>query len=422
MIRKRTSKSVARRHDLNYFKKGSPIRNWQWRIAVFALVAALLWLGLSSWRSAGAFSAGPVAAPHAVFGQKCETCHTPVIRGAGWLPVIGARHHVPDSACLSCHQVGPHHAQAATETKKCSTCHIEHVGAMHMASAPVSGCTQCHADLQTNGRPPAVATRIESFTKGHPEFRVLRAASVEVRAAAYGLKFDHKEHLAKDLVGPNGSVVTLECASCHRLSEHGERGTEWSGRMAPVDFDRSCRSCHSLEFDKRTAEQAPHADAATVLKFVQAKMESVAPHDEAALVNAETIVFRQKCALCHTVSGSGTLPRAVSTPLQVPAIAPARQPERFFSAAIFSHNAHGAVQCVECHAAALGSSSGKDNLLPGIATCQRCHDGQSNPQGTVGAGHAESGCSLCHEYHEGGRMHPDHMTPAYRIEELTRGR
>lgn len=422
MIRKRTSKSIAKRHDLNYFKKGSPIRNWQWRIAVVALAIALAWLGISSWRGASAFSAGPVSAPHAVFGQKCVVCHTPVVRGAGWLPVIGARHHVPDTACLSCHQVGQHHTDVAAGAKACSTCHIEHVGAMHLAAAPVHGCTQCHAALETSGRPPAIATKIESFTKGHPEFRVLRTATLEVREAAYGLKFNHQEHLAKGLTGPNGAQVTLECASCHRLSEHGPRGTEWSGRMAPVNFDRSCRSCHSLEFDKRTSVQAPHADAATVLTFVQTKMNEVAPHDDVALVSAETIVFRQKCALCHAVSGAGSLPRAIRTAQEVPVIAPAKQPEKFFTSAIFSHNAHGAVQCAECHAAALGSTSGKDNLLPRIAVCQQCHDGQSNPQGTVAAGHAESGCSLCHEYHQGGRQHPDRMTPAYRIDELTRGR
>jgi hypothetical protein len=414
-IRKRTSKSVAKRHDLDYFKKGSPIRLWQWRLALVALIAAAIWLAFSTSRNATAFSAGPVSAPHAVFGQKCDTCHKPVIPGAGWLPVIGARHNVPDSACLSCHQVGPHHADVATGTKSCSSCHIEHIGAMHLASAPVKGCTQCHANLETRGGLPTVATHIESFTHGHPDFRALRDASAETRDAAFGLKFDHEDHLKKNLTGPYGIKTTLDCASCHTISDMGVRGTAESGRMAPVDFDRSCRSCHSLEFDRRVVEQTPHTDAATVLGFVQEKMAFVAPGDDAALVSAETIVFREKCALCHTVAGAEDLPRALAT---VPAIAPAKQPERFFTAAIFSHSAHGAVQCFECHTAALASTSGKDLLLPGIATCQRCHDGQSNPQGPLPAGHAESGCSLCHTYHEGGRQHAAKTSPAFRIDEL----
>ena len=43
-IRKRTTKLLARRHDLDYFKKGSPIRLWQWRLAAVLLVAAALWI------------------------------------------------------------------------------------------------------------------------------------------------------------------------------------------------------------------------------------------------------------------------------------------------------------------------------------------------------------------------------------------
>jgi ribosomal protein S27E len=202
----------------------------------------------------------------------------------------------------------------------------------------------------------------------------------------------------------------------------GERGTAMSGHMAEVDYDRSCRSCHSLEFDNRVAEQAPHTDAATVLKFVQQKMATAAPGDDAALVKAETIVFRDKCALCHTVSGAEALPRAIATSFEAPTVAPSKQPDRFFSAAVFSHSAHGAVQCEECHTQALTSTDGKDLLLPGIKTCQRCHDGQSNPQGALPAGHAESGCSLCHTYHEGGRMHGDGTVPTFRIDELVRGR
>jgi hypothetical protein len=422
IIRKRTSKSVAKRHDLDYFKKGSPIRQWQWRLALVAIVAAAIWLGLSSTRNATAFSAGPVSAPHAVFAQKCDTCHKPVIPGAGWLPIIGAKHNVPDSACLSCHQVGAHHADVATEGKSCSTCHIEHIGAMHLASAPVKGCTQCHANLETKGRPPAVAAHIESFTKGHPDFTPLRMVSAELKEEAFGIKFNHEEHLKKGLTGLNGSKTTLNCENCHTLTDMGERGTAQSGRMAHVDFEKSCRSCHTLDFDKRVAEQAPHTDAATVLKFVQEKMAVAAPGDSGALVKAETIVFRDKCALCHTVSGVEGLPRVLQTSLDMPKIGPGKQPERFFTAAVFSHSAHGAVECSECHTAALTSTSGKDILLPGIATCQKCHDGQSNPQGVLPSGHAESGCSLCHTYHEGGLQHGSQTVPAFKIDELVPSR
>jgi hypothetical protein len=145
-IRKRTTKSVAKRHDLNYFKKGSPIRLWQWRLALAALAAAIVWLGLAALRSANVFSAGPVSNAHAVFGAKCEACHVPVVAHTGWLPILGNRRTVPDSACLACHTAtGPHHASLATTTQPCSTCHVEHTGSMHLAATPDQGCTHCHA-------------------------------------------------------------------------------------------------------------------------------------------------------------------------------------------------------------------------------------------------------------------------------------
>ena len=451
-IRKRTTKLLAKRHDLNYFKKGSPIRMWQWRLAGVALIAAVVWIIASSVHSAQAFSSGPISSSHAVFGQKCETCHKPVIEGASFLPVgFGSARKVPDSACASCHTVGLHHANQTVATKQCSTCHIEHVGAMHLAAAPITGCTQCHANLEVKNVPANIATNIQGFTKGHPDFRVLRTASPELREAAYGLKYNHAVHMKKDLTGPNNSKITLQCSYCHQVEDPAGKDTAHSGRMANVSFERSCQSCHSLDFSTKVKEQAPHAEAAKALAFVQMKMTEAAPGDKAALLKAETILFRGKCALCHTVSNidglpgmalptpNGGAPTFVSStqahfvnasfdssgPISTPVIAPSHAPQRFFSAALFSHTAHNTVQCEECHTQALTSISGKDNLMPNIAVCQKCHDGQSRPQGpALSSGHAESGCSLCHEYHETlkAELHTgtnDGHQPAFRIDQLS---
>jgi hypothetical protein len=446
-IRKRTTKLLAKRHDLDYFKKGSPIRMWQWRLALVCLITAVVWITATSLRSASAFSSGPISSSHAIFGQKCETCHKPIIAGAGFLPVgFGSSRKVPDSACESCHTVGAHHASQTVENKACSTCHIEHVGAMHLASAPISGCTQCHAKLEVRTLPASVATNIDSFTKGHPDFRPLRNISATEHDAAFGLKFNHADHLKEGLTGTgtpgpglkevSANKVTLDCAYCHGVEDPKGRDTAHSGRMANVSFERSCQSCHSLDFDKRVKEQVPHAEAAVALKFVQAKMAEVAPGDKPALIRAETILFREKCSLCHTVSNvdqlpgaagvrlteisygtdetnryvhrinpSGAMPGNISETGDITAdtlkIAPSHAPQRFFTAAMFSHSAHSAVECLECHANAKTSVVGTDLLMPGIGVCQRCHDGQSRPQGpALSSGHAESGCSLCHDYHE----------------------
>jgi hypothetical protein len=448
-IRKRTTKLLAKRHDLDYFKKGSPIRTWQFKLALVALIVAVAWIGVSSAHSAQAFSSGPISSSHAVFGQRCETCHKPIIAGAGFLPVgFGSARKVPDSACESCHTVGLHHANQVVENKACSTCHIEHVGAMHLAAAPVSGCTQCHANLEVRSLPASVATHIAGFTKGHPDFRALRTASPEIREAAFGLKFNHADHLKQGLTGsPGGEKVTLQCNYCHQVEDPAGRDTVHSGRMANVSFERSCQSCHSLDFSAKVKEQAPHAEAAKSLEFVRIKMNEVAPGDKAALIKAETILFREKCALCHTVGNIDALPATTITnrlnnsgamlmnasfnpaTLQTalaatPTIAPSHAPQRFFTAALFSHTAHNAVQCEECHAAALTSVSGNDLLMPGIGVCQRCHDGQSRPQGpALSSGHAESGCGLCHEYHETLKAEPKTgtfapMPAAFRIDQL----
>jgi hypothetical protein len=419
-IRKRTSKSVAKRHDLNYFKKGSPIRLWQWKLALAAVIAAVVWVGVSSARSAEAFSSGPLSHSHAVFGQKCEACHIPVIAGAGWMPVVGNRHKVPDTACLSCHTtVGPHHAGLASKPASCSSCHVEHTGSMHLAATPNQGCTQCHGNLSLSHGSPTVATNIESFTKGHPEFRPLRLSSEDVRSAAFGLKFNHAEHLKPNLTGPIGQgPQTLACQSCHQVEERNGRDQAHSGRMLAVSFDKSCRACHTLEFDKAVKEQAPHGTSAEALAFLTQKMAATHPGDASALGKAETILFRDKCALCHTVEGVARLPLAQPVSLEAPPIQPSKQPERFFSAAVFSHASHSVVQCAECHTAALTSESGKDLLLPSIKTCQRCHDGESRPQGPALAnGHAESGCFLCHVYHE-GKPQLATGTQTFRIDEL----
>jgi len=49
------------------------------------------------------------------------------------------------------------------------------------------------------------------------------------------------------------------------------------------------------------------------------------------------------------------------------------------------------VSCTECHAA-LTSRETADILIPGIATCEKCHHS--------GADAAESRCFECHTYHD----------------------
>ena len=58
----------------------------------------------------------------------------------------------------------------------------------------------------------------------------------------------------------------------------------------------------------------------------------------------------------------------------------------------FNHERHQMVKCAECHAASLRSHETTDILVPGIATCEKCHH--------EGADGAESRCFECHTYHD----------------------
>ena len=452
-IRNRTTKLIARRHDLNYFKTMSPIRAWQWWLALVALGCAVAWFATSTIAQGNtSFSSGPISSSHAVFGQKCELCHIPMVAATRFTPAIGFRDKVPDSACLSCHVATAHHPMETKETPTCSSCHTEHIGAMHLASTTDHGCIQCHANLETRTGTLNVARNVDSFAKEHPDFRPLRMISDKDRAATFALKFNHAEHMHPKLAGPHGPE-NLTCQSCH-LAAVNDMGRQ-EAHIAPVSFEKSCRSCHSLDFDKHITQQAPHSTAAEAQTFVvksindyaQAHPDVVAgeirnwppdallpgqvrmapPKTTQEWINyrvtqSEIILWRVKCGLCHRdlnrtgdttiqaplmatsfTPGGGMpsiMPTAVAELAATPEIEPSKQRIHWFRAAVFSHPAHQAVECSECHTAALTSTNGTEVLMPSIATCRKCHDGESSPQGPpVKTGHAESGCFLCHVYH-----------------------
>src|SRR5271154_1930325 len=297
-IRKRSQKAVARRHDLNYFKKGSPIRHWQWKVALGAIAASLVWIAVVSLsHGRELLSKGPVSSSHAVFGARCESCH--VSMSGGLLQDVGFRKHVPDAACQSCHQVPDHQTKmvlASFSVPECGSCHVEHTGSMMLANASDKTCTECHADLKSSH----YASLIHSFVDGHPQFAPLRSGYEDDQR----IKFNHQAHLLKGLRTPQGSAVTLNCADCHRtpavltqtpwrfgsaahLQQASLEMTPASGAdpLHPTDdraymvataYAANCHDCHTLRFDKRIPEEAPHAAPAEVRTFIREKIRAFA--------------------------------------------------------------------------------------------------------------------------------------------------
>ncbi len=493
-IRKRSQKAVARRHDLNYFKKGSPIRHWQWKLAAGAIAIGLVWVAVVSLsHGRELLSKGPISSSHAAFGAKCEACH--VDMKSAFSQDTSFRRHVPDAACQSCHQVPDHQAKlalASFSTPECSTCHVEHTGSMMLANASDKTCATCHADLKSSH----YASSIHSFTDGHPQFAPLRSGYQDDQR----IKFNHQAHMQKGLKGPN-SLVTLNCADCHRTpaartltpwrfgatpqlreasldlgspemnpaltAASGQSGshldrlhpTDSRAYMAATAYAESCHDCHTLKFDKHITEEAPHTSPEEVRKFIREKIQAYAAQNPQVVaaeirnwsdepmakvpqyrpmppprnaqewvavrsLQAQRRLWYQSCNLCHVMKIPDDTPTVVAASLRsvqydtftvhtmtpatlpqdsltLPTVAPTKQKTRWLTDAVFSHQAHIAVSCESCHARTRISNQGTDILLPGIASCQKCHDGKSSPQGpALASGHAESGCFLCHQYHD----------------------
>src|SRR5207248_1730419 len=100
----------------------------------------------------------------------------------------------------SCHEA-PAHQSTQTFTPTCASCHGEHQGTPLLAHVAAAQCTQCHADLETNGGHARYATAITGFNRQHPEFAALREPDPG------GLVFNHMVHMSNYVLGPKGQRV-----------------------------------------------------------------------------------------------------------------------------------------------------------------------------------------------------------------------
>jgi len=409
--RTRTTKKLAQRINLNYFKTLGGIPRWRRILSGVFVIAGLAWLG---WQAlAGSpkpYNAGPLAHAHALLGQKCGVCH---VFEASY------RRSATDQACLACHD-GPIHHVEQTFTPSCSSCHVEHQGAFRLASTSTAACTQCHADLKTTHGTSKLASNIRGFDGSHPEFAALRQGLTDPGT----IKLNHHVHLKDGLLGPN-DPVQLQCADCHR------RDSLDRSYMQPVNYEKHCAACHPLQFDRRFSESAPHKEPKVVYDFVFAKLtEYIAAHPaeiplvdepdkrlptrppqpparnaaewvQQRMADAQLLLWRKSCKECHSVSypnGRGSLP----------VVAKAAITTRWLPHATFDHEAHQMLQCVSCHVKANESRETSDVLIPGIQTCQQCH--------RTGQDAAEARCFECHTYHDWSKGKA--VAGKYRVKQL----
>jgi hypothetical protein len=431
----RATKRRAQRIDMNYFKRPHAFRRWRFWLSVSVPLVAVLWLvwhGVTGNRRV--YSAGQMSSAHAVLGAKCDACHFEV---AGFFS-----QKTSDRACLACHD-GPIHHANQTFTPKCSSCHEEHRGHLRLAATSDAACSQCHGDLRTTGAPTKFVRDIEHFGAGHPEFAAVRPGSVDPGT----IKLNHAVHMKRNLAGPNGPVQ-LDCDDCHRpptstdawrfesaapqLATTAAQSAATSApmlaaqksdlpamvlaraNMAPPMYAKTCAGCHGLQFDKRFADEVPHDTPEVIHVFLVREFTAyIAAHPAEVRVTgpvpglpqkpqpvatriltpqqwvvervaeSEQLLYGKTCKQCHALSFA---PGAA-----LPVVAKSNITPRWMPHANFNHDRHQMVKCTECHAA-LTSHETADILLPGIATCEKCHH--------QGADGAEARCFECHTYHD----------------------
>ncbi|MGO8764425.1 MAG: hypothetical protein ACLQSR_04725 [Limisphaerales bacterium] len=426
--------------------KCSPVpalRVWRGRVTLAVIAAScamlLILLGVPPWRDPF-INPGIISQPHsgAAFAalaatnhlsQNCGACHVAGNSGpngivtAAWradpgiwdLPkLVSAKPAEPtaiDDSCLKCH-VGKNFHQPDARAISCSFCHVEHHGPV-MAATTEANCDFCHANpaiMAVSRTVPA----LHHFATDHPEFRFI----TEKWRDPDTLQFNHALHLTGADIPNLPGGRKLDCAFCHQPDASG-------AYMAPVNFERNCRVCHSLQFDPQTPPLSlPHGSAEFVTAFLHslpeqyanlAAKENVAdasgfvtaklaglrarfgggeelerrvffstatfgPETQIGTLSGATRAVFPGCAYCHEVKTS---------PEGSPKVTPPVMPERWVPDAKFSHAAHATIACAQCHDA-VHSRETADIILPPKETCAACH----SPRGGV----ADT-CAECHTYH-----------------------
>jgi hypothetical protein len=432
---KLTTKKLAQRIDLSYFKRPHPFRRLRFILSIAAPLAAILWLGWYAFaRDNHVYSGGRVSTAHAILSTECNACH---VKEAGSFSAKAS-----NQGCESCHDGPIHHANQLF-TPNCASCHEEHRGHLRLAVTSNTSCTQCHANLHTAGDGTHFALTVTRFDGDHPEFAAVRSRNSDPGT----IKFDHAVHLKHNLHGPNG-LVDLECQDCHRPAasdskwKYGTKGDAGSGGlvdsqhpaaiaqkslppsldykrayMSSIAYAKHCVACHGLQFDPRFQEGAPHDTPEIIHAFLVQKFQRYIPSHvselrvaapvperdlpqrplpaafrilsqqqwvELRVAESEELLWRKTCAQCHALSSTEQSP--------LPVVANSNIKQRWFQHAVFDHDTHKLLKCVECHSHAPASQETSEVLIPGIQTCQKCHNSAANS--------AESRCFECHTYHD----------------------
>jgi predicted CXXCH cytochrome family protein len=278
-------------------------------------------------------------------------------------------------------------------------------------------CADCHGTLDERLTDTKLANASD-FGRVHPQFqaRLFTASSqrepVRVSLADHprqwdGLRFPHRMHLSTTngvarMAQRLGEGPSLECSDCHRKTADGVR-------FLPVDMEQDCEACHSLVYDRvgSTFRTLHHGNVEQMRADLLAMDRTARRPIVAARRRPGQYAAGGLYAASFTsvASGSSLLANAMSPQglcgeCHIPAagrgalaVMPVTQQSRYFIHGWFDHEAHKQEKCTSCHAADK-SDAAADLLLPRIAECRECHQGESAVKAEV-----PSGCAMCHSYH-----------------------
>ncbi len=314
--------------------------------------------------------------------------------------------------CASCHEADDagRYMKPIRFERHCASCHVPDFPVIEGRPVP-------HGDV------PALVDRVQ------------RAAGSDYAAmsAAHALHLNPDVSRMQDLLAADqgaGRIPgvatdaagkrTLTCSSCHTAKDD-------QGAMKSVSYKAHCASCHVQEpasfrisatatenaaawFASASIESWPGADvwqpgagllasASFAVRTVQPRRDKVyAPEGHKTFVGANDWINRRQvtdfarirgtCVRCHAKESiTAPSPDRPGEPFDV---APPMIPDRWLERSIFSHRAHRALTCLECHEGAQGGTRAADIMLPSIESCRKCH--------TPAVG-VRSDCVLCHVYH-----------------------
>ncbi len=260
---------------------------------------------------------------------------------------------------------------------------------------------------------PTIVNMIFDFGQSHPDWAVLRSG----RTDAATVKFNHARHMNTANANVQSALqahadraaaiehlpdgrLSLTCASCHELDAQGRY-------MQPISFERYCVACHEQNLIEIGPRRAVHGNVSELIEQVNRELLSDALREnllrppgkavEESEIDIDGDISRDRhkefdrvlngCGKCHYSAAIERPKRPRGAPFQ---IASPEIPRRWLERSVFSHEAHRALTCLECHAQATTGQETSDIMLPSIDSCRACH------APSVGV---RSDCVLCHVYH-----------------------